>query len=301
MRRPNFFLIGAPKCGTTALASYLDAHPEVAVVARKEPWFWSHDVVNPGPPHLAIRSQAEYLALFQDLKPQARLLVDASTSYWFSERAIREILEFAPDARFAVILRRPRDLVYSLYWEQRLSLAEACARFSDAWCAARERRPRHPSGRWSYCDYAWIASHAIHLERLFALVPPARRTVLVFEEFVAEPRRAYRALLELGATADDGRTEFPLANGAKVSNSRAISWVVHELPRRVPALFATARRLSARAGLRNVRGTLMRRFTTELEKPPLEPSLAREIDAFFEPEVRRLEMLLGRNLPAWRA
>jgi hypothetical protein len=301
MRRPNFFLIGAPKCGTTALASYLDAHPQVAVVAGKEPWFWSSDVVNPGPPHLTIRSRDEYLALFQSLKPSARVLVDASTSYWFSERAVAEILEFEPEARFAVILRRPRDLVHSLYWEQRMSMAERSAHFLDAWRAARGRRPRHPCGRWSYCDYAWIASHATHLERLLELVPAARRTVLVFEEFVTNPRAAYQALLALGGADDDGRTAFPLANGAKISSSRLVSWMVHELPRHAPPLFGAARQISASVGFRDVRGALMRRFTTRLEKPELEPGLAREIDDFFAPEVERFERLLDRRIPAWHA
>jgi hypothetical protein len=300
MREPNFFLIGAPKCGTTALASYLDMHPKVAVVARKEPWFWSHDVVNPGPPHLQVQSRDEYFSLFRDLKPEARVLVDASTSYLFSERAIAEILAFAPDARFAAILRRPRDLVHSLYFEQRMSLAEPCAHFSEAWSAARTRRPRDASGRWSFRDYAWIASYARHLERFFELVPASRRVVLVFEDFTVDPGGAYRALLALGGVEDDGRTTFPAANGAKTSNSRVVSWLVHELPRRAPRTFATARRLSTRAGLQNVRGRLMRRFTTRLDKPELEPTLAREIDAFFEPEVARVERLLGRTLGAWR-
>jgi hypothetical protein len=45
----------------------------------------------------------------------------------------------------------------------------------------------------------------------------------------------------------------------------------------------------------------MRRFTTPLDKPELEPSLAREIDDFFAPEVERLERMLERPIPAWHA
>jgi hypothetical protein len=34
-RGPDFFIVGAPKCGTTAMAAYLSSHPEV-FMARKE-------------------------------------------------------------------------------------------------------------------------------------------------------------------------------------------------------------------------------------------------------------------------
>ena len=41
MRQPNTFIIGAPKSGTTALASYLSAHPAAFVCNPKEPFFWA--------------------------------------------------------------------------------------------------------------------------------------------------------------------------------------------------------------------------------------------------------------------
>jgi hypothetical protein len=36
-RKPNFFIVGAPKCGTTALSEYLRSHPDVFFSSPKEP------------------------------------------------------------------------------------------------------------------------------------------------------------------------------------------------------------------------------------------------------------------------
>lgn len=300
MRKPNLFMIGAPKCGTTALARYLDEHPNVAIAPQKETWFWSSDVIHPLPPHLRVQSETEYRALFQGLKPEARTLVDASTSYLFSRCAVGNILRFNPDARFVAILRRPRDMVHSLFWEQRYSLAERCTDFEEAWREARDLRPRHASGSLSYCDYAWIGSFATHWERLSREVPPERRLILLFEDFVVRPREVYRTLLDFAGVADDGRSEFPVVNEAKVSSSPVASWLAHELPYRAPALFKMGRRLSRAAGIHNVRGSFMNLFSRRLDKPSVSPALAAEIDAFFEPEVARLEAMLGRSLDVWR-
>ena len=41
MRTPNFFLVGAPKAGTTPLAHYLDQHPDIYMSPIKEPCHFS--------------------------------------------------------------------------------------------------------------------------------------------------------------------------------------------------------------------------------------------------------------------
>ena len=40
MRRPNFFIVGAPKCGTTAMNDYLKQHPDIYIPAKKEITFF---------------------------------------------------------------------------------------------------------------------------------------------------------------------------------------------------------------------------------------------------------------------
>ena len=43
MRKPNLFILGAPKCGTTSIAYYLNQHPEIFVSPYKEPHYFNLD------------------------------------------------------------------------------------------------------------------------------------------------------------------------------------------------------------------------------------------------------------------
>ena len=43
VRFPDFFIFGAPKCGTTALYEYLSRHPGVAMSSVKEPQYFCTD------------------------------------------------------------------------------------------------------------------------------------------------------------------------------------------------------------------------------------------------------------------
>ena len=62
MRKPNFFIVGAPRCGTTALLTYLRSHPEIFMSIPKEPHYFDPEVGFPGRVEIAWSSRA-YRAL----------------------------------------------------------------------------------------------------------------------------------------------------------------------------------------------------------------------------------------------
>ena len=45
MKRPNLFIVGAPKSGTTSIYNYLKNHPEVFMSPIKEPHFFAKDFI----------------------------------------------------------------------------------------------------------------------------------------------------------------------------------------------------------------------------------------------------------------
>ncbi len=61
MKKPNFFIVGAPKCGTTALAAYLKEHPQVFFSDPKEPHYFNDDFAN-----RHTTSLQTYLSYFHD-------------------------------------------------------------------------------------------------------------------------------------------------------------------------------------------------------------------------------------------
>src|SRR5882672_5145448 len=110
-----FFLIGAPRCGTTSLALALAQHPQVCFSEPKEPHFFTHvsESFDSG------RLEAEYIrAFFRADRMSRDALGEASPSYLYSPQAIRAIDRMFPAARFLVMARNPLEMLPS--WHARV-------------------------------------------------------------------------------------------------------------------------------------------------------------------------------------
>ncbi len=108
--RPDFFILGGQKCGTTALADFLTKHPDVVGVKDKEAHFFHRDQVH-------ARGQAWYAAQFPGraaFRSGARLF-DATPCYLYHHGTAERIRDYAPDARMLVMLRNPVARAWSAY------------------------------------------------------------------------------------------------------------------------------------------------------------------------------------------
>jgi hypothetical protein len=107
MPYPNFFIVGAPKSGTTALHTYLGMHPEV-FMGPKEAHFFAPDV------RIEPLDSDKYFEGFVGAEGKA-CIGEASVFYLYPEKAAAAIHEFNPNAKIIVMLRNPVDLLYSLH------------------------------------------------------------------------------------------------------------------------------------------------------------------------------------------
>ncbi|MGA9342175.1 MAG: sulfotransferase, partial [Rhodanobacteraceae bacterium] len=119
--RPNLFLVGAPKCGTTSLYEYLRQHPQIFFPfderdysRTKEPNHFCPDLEILD--RYAIRDRRDYLALYKGSEGMF-LRGDASTNYLVSEHAPAAIKDFCPEARILVMLRPPVEMMHSYHRE----------------------------------------------------------------------------------------------------------------------------------------------------------------------------------------
>ena len=119
---PNFLIIGASKCGTTALYYYLKQHPEISFSDLKEPKYFSS--VNESFPHngigdrsvdrYAIKSLTEYKALFADIDNKRVGEASPDTLYFFDKTA-SHIKETLGDVPIIVMLRNPVKRAFSAF------------------------------------------------------------------------------------------------------------------------------------------------------------------------------------------
>jgi hypothetical protein len=114
MKRPNFFVIGVPKCGTTSLCNYLSEHPSIYFSEKKEPRFFSEDFPEK---HRRIDNLKDYEKLFENAD-NFKMVGEGSGYYLFSETAVQKIIGYNPKAKFIVIGREPLNVARS--WHKHL-------------------------------------------------------------------------------------------------------------------------------------------------------------------------------------
>ena len=108
-RRPNFFIVGAQKSGTSALVGWLGRHPQVFMSFPKEPGYLAFgdrgyefpDGYGRRAPagDYVIDNEADYLDLFSQASDQHRILGEASTWYFSLPGMADKIKAYSPDAR----------------------------------------------------------------------------------------------------------------------------------------------------------------------------------------------------------
>lgn len=303
MSRPNFFLIGAPKSGTTALWKHLRGHPEVFMCEPKEPHYFAADL----PGYREVVSQAEYLRLFDDATPRQRRVGEASVFYLASHVAPRRLRAFAPDARLIVLLRDPRELIPSLHAQLLWSRDEDQEDLAIAWKWSRDRRdgrrrPRHCRAL-EVLDYQRIARFGDQLERWFEQFPRRQFKIVLFDELVANPDAVYRDLLEFLELSDDGRPGPGRVNERKLPRCNWLADFTQRTPQPLIDLAMTAKRW---LGIRQW-GVLeaLRRWNAKSSTADSRQTvrkdrrLAKEVASHYADDRGRLERLLDRNLDAW--
>jgi hypothetical protein len=297
--KPNFFIVGAPKCGTTALYEYLRPHPNIFIPGIKEPHFFAKDLGS----YPRIKTMEEYTGLFAAATEQHRSVGEASVYYLRSSVALANIHQYNPGARIIAMFRNPVEMVYSLH-SQLLDWAEESEPdFETAWRLQERRRsgldlPGRSRGSF-LVQYEEVGRFGAQTERLLSIFPRDQVKLILYDDFTASPAKAYRETLEFLGVPHDGRTEFPRIN----ENKRArMSWL-RRLYRKPPAVLRGAvRSLKQAVGAEEVAGLqkkIVELNTVRERRPPLSAQFRAELVETFREEVSLLSRLLNRDLSHW--
>jgi hypothetical protein len=197
---PGFFIVGHPKCGTTALYEMLRSHPQIFMPELKEPWFLATDM-RPRfqPPRSASPPEtlADYLTLFDAARP-GQLSGEASSSYLLSSTAAARIAELRPDARVIAILREPASFLRSLHLQLLRTHVEATKDFGRAIALEPARREGKKIPRRSHRPQLLLYSDHVRyveqLRRYHEVFPPEQVLVLIYDDFRRDNEATVRAV-----------------------------------------------------------------------------------------------------------
>jgi len=197
MKKPDFFIIGAPKCGTSTISHTLRAHPQVFVPLVFEPHFFSTDMNR----EMGRKANLNwYLDLFRDADETHLAVGEKSVSYLYSEEAISNILEFQPNARIIVCLRNPIEMAPSWHAEHVFNLVEDVQDFEAAWELQESRLEGHnipPLNGYEFVlQYREMGLLGKYLQKLYTKIPNERVHLVFMDDIKQDFTRAHKELLD---------------------------------------------------------------------------------------------------------
>lgn len=295
MRRPNFFVLGAPKCGTTSLDAWLAAHPRI-FTAPKEPDYFIND--NAGD----MNNLTQYESLFAAATDAHIAIGETSPKYLRHPHALANILRYNNAAKFIVMVRNPVDMAASWHAQQLLNDNENTRDFETAWNLQERRRAGDAIPRLCYAPanllYADVCALGEQLKRVYERVPAERVHVILFDDLAADPAAVYRAALAFLGAPDDGRAAFESHNRGRLPRLRYVNRIAREAHARLAkAKNALGIRRAFNAGALVKR--LSRLNTQDEFRAPMRPEFRRALNDYFADDVRLLAALSGRDLSHW--
>jgi hypothetical protein len=292
--KPNFFIVGAPKCGTTAMNDYLNEHPDI-FMARKELHYFGCDLKT----RLKL-SEEEYLKYF-DNAGQKKVIGEASVWYLFSKSAAEEIKKFSPQAKILIMLRNPVDVVYSLHSQHLYDGNEDIQDFETALRLDEDRkRGLHLPDSVDYFElppYKDSVLYSNQVKRYLDVFGRQNVHILLYEDFKANPEKTFFGILEflqLGGTS--------LINYGIVNPGKKIKWFyLHRVIKKPPPRVKAVARFMIPS--RKMRHSLMSFFFNwnirEEKREDINEELRSRLKNSFEGDIRLLSVLIDRDLSAW--
>ncbi|MDF1843903.1 MAG: sulfotransferase [Rubripirellula sp.] len=300
MSKPNLFIVGAPKCATTSLHSYLATHPDVVMSNPKEPAFFGADLRFSNCPSLQ-----DYLKMFR-ASPGISVRGEATAFYLFSRTAAQEIHDFNPESKIIILLRNPVDQMYSHYLHavraghETLSFEKALSREGDRIEEAERIAQQRNAGIFieGFARYRAVASYSSQVTRYIDTFARDNILILVFEEFIDETPNYYqRVLLFLGLDTRNVPEQFNGENTQGEIRSHLLKRWLLDPPPGIPATIELLAGKERKAALFRWLSRLSER---RRKMPELAPKLRNQLLCEFSTEVDAVERILGRELPEWR-
>src|SRR6201992_573398 len=305
-RRPDFFIVGHQKCGTTALYRMLQEHPQIFMPAEKEPRFLIPELrARPRNGRVPKRPTTfeGYFSLFAGAGPD-QLAGEASPPYLRYPDVAPTIAEIRPDAKIIALLREPADFLRSFHGQMLHNRIETQKDFRKAMELELARRAgkRFPRGcnRKSWLLYSDHVRYAEQLKRFHACFPKEQVLVLIYEEYRRDNEAGVKEVLRF-LDVDD---EVPVVTidtrplkDVRFQPLHQLTGAMQEARRNPSGVSPAVRAIDALvpAAARETFGEQWRRVIYRKRAAPSE-ALMTELRRGFKGEVEAVSEYLGRDL-----
>ena len=303
MKRPGFFISGAPRCGTTALYTYLSQHPRIFMSEVKELNYFASDF--PNVQKISFKSVADYHKLFEHAGPEHIAVGEASPFYLFSKTAFKNMYQYDDQAKVILTLRQPVDFIQSYHRLNLSLLREDEANLEKAWNLQETRKkgkaiPKS-ARQVELLMYGELGQFSKYVENLLSIFPRRQVKIFLFDDLRKDTKKVYEETLEFIGVPQDGRVEFPQINANFENKSQLLARLFHP-PQPVYKSFVKIISLFGTSFMEKVSvfyNRLERYNTTQAKRIPIDPALKTRMQEHFAPDIIKLSSLIERDLSDW--
>ncbi len=194
--------------------TYLKGHPEIFMPDYiKEPHFFSKDLH-----HFKWFTQSyrwitdfdQYMNFFKEAR-FSKIIGEASIFYLYSTCAAEEIYRFNPKAKILILLRRPTEMIYALYYQL---MYLGIDKSSDFFCAYTKAHTPISSAKDStkLIPYHNISKYFIQVRRYINTFPRDQIFIVYSDEFRAHTNEIYKDVLRFLKVNDSFHPNLKIIN-----------------------------------------------------------------------------------------
>lgn len=280
---PNFFIIGAPKSGTTNISYYLKLSSQVFMPENLEPYFFAQWDVNKFYKREIINHEEQYLKLFQT-KKKVKAVGESSPVYLYCPNSAKKIKKYFPNAKIIISLRNPIDITYSQYYSLKFNLYTKLS-FKDQINYDKELLKKE----FNIDNILEAGFYLKHIKRFMEHFKQNQIKIIIFENYIKNTYRDIESILQFLDIEE--KIEF------KIQDKGA-----YKIPKNILGEFLLQNKTIRRISQKTIPTVTRQKFgekylVKEGEKPIMDSETREQIKNIYQREVKELEKFLNIDLP----
>lgn len=298
IHKPTFFIVGAPRSGTTAMYEYLRVHPQIYMPDYKAPSYFATDLEPANPWAARYRTKKGYFGLFDSVNGEKQVGT-ASDLYLYSKVSAKNIKKFNPKAKIIIMLRSPVEVMYSFFNLAYYSGVENVSTFEEALLLEESRKkgknlPENHLFMKYYYYYRDVVRFSDQVKRFFKLFPRNQIEVIIYDDFKKDALKVYKETLKFLGVDESFVPNFKIVNGVRKVKNRYFQVFAGRLAYIInlfgPYVFGLCKA---------VYDYLERLNFRKVKYPSIDPNLEKKLKKEFAREVGNLGKIVGRDLSYW--
>jgi len=288
-KKPNLFIVGAPKSGTTLLYHFLNNHPEAFMSEPKETNFFTYTQIKKQNLYYdaeKIHSLDQYERLFESAQKE-KIIGEGSASYLFYPNVAQELQQYNPKSNIVILLRNPAERAISHYlMDSRLGF------INDSIENIFYKKSTHKNADLWFQQVFELGLYSEQLKRYFDCFPKEQIHVFFYDEIKKDTTSFFQDICN---KFDISNIPFEISS----SNKNAF-----EAPKgkAMASLYKSERirQLSKKILPKSIVGKIKGSLFTK-EKPQFSEHFLKDLNSYYSNSINELAQLLDRPLDQWKS